>query len=277
MRTTEEMLTLIKKIAAEDDNIQAVLMSGSRANRDCPADPYQDFDIVYFVKDVTPYWDNMEWIREKFGMPSLLQKPESSQLMPPANDGNFVYLMIFPDGNRIDLSITASKYQDNGEPAIVLLDKTGYLPEIKINKAHWYIKRPSQKIFSDCCNEFHWCLNNVAKGIKREELSYTMEMLNHYVRDMLLMMLDWYAAVNHNFQISTGKNGKYYKKYLPEDLYLKFTKTYSDSEYEHIWEAAFTMLRLFGETARYVAEKLSFYYDESEEKGIETYMNQLRY
>ena len=46
MRTTEEMLNLILNIAKEDDNIRAVLMSGSRANPDCPKDTYQDFDIM---------------------------------------------------------------------------------------------------------------------------------------------------------------------------------------------------------------------------------------
>ena len=86
MRTTEEMLELILNIAKEDDNIRAVLMSGSRANPDCPKDKYQDFDVVYFVKDVTPYWDNMTWIEEKFGKPAIVQKPESMQLIAPDND-----------------------------------------------------------------------------------------------------------------------------------------------------------------------------------------------
>lgn len=85
--------------------------------------------------------------------------------------------MIFPDGNRIDLHITANPYIDDGEPAVVLLDKEKYLPEIEVQKDHWYVKKPEQKIFSDCCNEFHWCLNNVAKEIARDELSYAMEQL----------------------------------------------------------------------------------------------------
>lgn len=88
MRTTEEMLELIIKVAKEDPDIRAVLMSGSRANKDCPVDQYQDFDIVYFVKDVQPYWDNMAWREEKFGKPILVQKPDSIELIPPDNDGN---------------------------------------------------------------------------------------------------------------------------------------------------------------------------------------------
>ena len=218
MRTSEEMLDLILGVAKEDERIRAVTMGGSRANKDCPVDVYQDFDIVFFVKDVAPFWDNEEWIAEKFGKPALLHKPDSMELIPPANDGNYFYLMIFPDGNRIDLQFTSWPYDDDGEPMILLLDKDGTFPKIQIAEDHWYIKRPTAKQFADCCNEVHWCLNNVAKGIAREEVAYVMMMLN-FVREMLITMLEWYVGMNHDFMVSTGKCGKYFKKYLPENIY----------------------------------------------------------
>ena len=276
MRTTEEMLELIIKVAKEDPDIRAVLMSGSRANKDCPVDRYQDFDIVYFVKDVQPYWDNMAWIEEKFGKPILVHKPDSLELIPPDDDGNYIYLMLFADGNRIDLQFTASPYVDDGEPAVLLLDKDGTFPDIQVQEDFWYVRKPSQKHFADCCNEFHWCLNNVAKGIARDELSYAMKQLNEYVRDMLVLMLQWYVGTRFDFKVSAGKEGKYFKKYLPKDLYERFQKTYSDADYEHMWVAAFEMLYLFGNVARYVAEKLKFTYAEEEEQGIEQYMKMVK-
>lgn len=271
MRTTKEMTELILNIAKEDDRIRAVTLSGSRANKECPEDRYQDFDIIYFVKDVAPFWDNEQWINEKFGKPILMQKPESMELIPPDRDGNYVYLMIFPDGNRIDLTISAKPYSDNGEPTILLLDKDGTFPEITTTSARFHETCPTAKLFADCCNEFHWCLNNVAKGIAREELSYAMTAMNH-VRDMLILMLRWYAGAEHDFQISVGKCGKYFKNYLPGDLYERFCQTYSNADYESMWKAAFTMLDLFGDVARMVADKLNFVYDEEEEKGIEKYI-----
>lgn len=276
MRTTEEMLNLILNVAKEDERIRAVNMGGSRANKDCPPDIYQDFDVEFHVTDVAPFWDNEAWIEEKFGKPSLMQKPESMELIPPDNDGNYFYLMIFPDGNRIDLCITSAEYEDDGEPMLLLLDKDGTFPKIQIAEDFWYRKRPTQKLFADCCNEFHWCLNNVAKGIARDELSYAMEMFNHYVREMLIMMLEWYVGTNYDFQVSAGKLGKYLKKYLPEDIYRRFQKTYSDADYDNMWKAAFEMLYLFGDVAREVAAKLKFTYDEAEEQGIEHYMKQCR-
>lgn len=276
MRTPKEIIELILDTAREDDHIRAVLMTGSRSNPDCPSDIYQDFDIVYFVTDVEPYWDNTAWIESRFGRPSLVQKPESMEIIPPDRDGNYVYLMLFPDGNRIDLQITANPYVDDGEPAVLLLDKDGTFPQIQVKKDFWYVQKPDRKRFSDCCNEFHWCLNNVAKGIARDELSYAMEHLNHYVRDMLILMLNWYVGVDHHFSVSTGKKGKYLRKLLPPDLYDRFTRTYSDAAYEHMWEAAFEMLSLFGDAARHVARQLSYNYNEEEEQGIRNYMEQVK-
>ncbi len=275
MRTPEQMLEQILDIAKRDDRIRAVTLSGSRANKDCPVDVYQDFDVVFFVKDVMPFWDNEKWLEETFGKPSLLQKPESMKLIPPDNDGKFVYLMIFPDGNRIDLSITSQICELDGEPMILLLDKDGTFPQIKIAEDYWYVKRPTQKLFSDCSNEFHWCLNNVAKGIARDEVSYVMQMMT-YVRDMLILMLDWYVGTNYDFKVSTGKTGKYLKKYLPKSYYEQFIQTYPTAQSSAMWKAAFDSLSLFGDVARKVATKLDFSYNESEEKAIETYMKMVK-
>jgi len=96
------------------------------------------------------------------------------------------------------------------------------------------------------------------------------------VRKMLILMLEWYAGMNHDFRISTGKNGKYFKKYLPEAIYERYKATYSGAEYDAIWKAVFEALYLFGDVAREVAATFKFIYEEAEEKGIENYMKQVK-
>ena len=275
-RSTEEMMELILGVAKEDQRIRAVWMSGSRANPDTPKDKYQDFDVVFQVNDVDPYWDNDGWIEQSFGKPALMQKPESMGLIPPDGDGKFVYLMLFSDGNRIDLCITKEPFADNGEPVIVLLDKDGQIPAIKGTKAFWYVKPPTQKHFSDCCNEFYWCMNNVAKGIARDELSYAMKQFNEYVRNMLVQMLKWYVGVENDFAVSPGKEGKYFKKFLPTELYEAFRRTYSDADYEHLWAAVMEMISLFETAAKHVSTCMGFTYKEEERKAIEAYIESIR-
>lgn len=275
MRSEKEMMDLIIGVAQADERIRAVLMVGSRANPNAPKDKYQDYDITYYVKDVAPFYNNIEWIRQKFGKPLIMQLPEmmSLPLLPPDGDGHFTYLMIFDDGNRIDLSIEFRPYIDDGEPAITLLDKDGSLPHLPApSDKHWHIKPATQKLYADCCNEFWWCLNNVAKGIARDELPYAMRMFNIYVRDMLDQMVMWYIGMNTDFSASAGKMGKYFKKYLPSDLYAMYVKTYSDGDYGHFWDAIFTACDLFHTVTLQVAGHFGFTYNQSEEKGMRKYL-----
>ena len=60
MRSEQEMLELIVETARSDDRIRAVIMVGSRANPKARRDIFQDFDIVYLVKDVAPFRMNLE-------------------------------------------------------------------------------------------------------------------------------------------------------------------------------------------------------------------------
>jgi len=271
------MMDLIIGVAKADDRIRAVLMVGSRANPTAPRDKYQDYDITYFVKDIKPFYNNVEWIEKNFGKPAILQMPENMSLIPPEGDGHFTYLMIFDDGNRIDLSIEHTPYVDDGEPAIVLLDKDGTLPPLPApTDKHWHIKPPTEKLFADCCNEFWWCLNNVGKGIARDELPYAMKMFNDYVRDMLNKMIEWYIGVNTNFSVSAGKFGKYFKKHLPPDLYAMYSQTYSDSNYENLWASVFTACDLFHTAALRVAEYGGYVYNQREEDAMIKYLNRIK-
>lgn len=93
---------------------------------------------------------------------------------------------------------------------------------------------------------------------------------------MMILILEWYIGVQHNFNISSGKHGKYFKKYLSKDIYERFQATYTDADYEHMWKAVFEAFHLFGDVANVVAENLDYIYDEAKERGIENYMLQVR-
>jgi len=274
MRTETEMFDLILNAANADERIKAVVMVGSRANPDCPKDIYQDYDIIYSVDSVETFYNNLRWIEENFGEPSVMQLPELSThpLLIPENDGHFTYLMIFPDGNRIDLTVEKYPYIHNGEPAVILLDKKGLLPDIEVNPSFFYIKRPTSEMYHDTCNEFWWCLNNVAKGIARDELPYVMDMFSRYVRDMLNQMVEWYIGIKSDFNVSAGKMGKYYKRYLPVNLYEMYASTYPNSNYHNIWDSVLTACELFRLLALEVSSFLDYTYNKQEDENMMKYI-----
>jgi len=274
MRTAQEIMRLILTTAEEDERIRAVRLEGSRANPAAPKDKYQDFDISYYVADISPFYNNPAWVIEKFGEPLIMQMPEIMRY--PDGGGHFNYMMIYPDGNRIDLTFQHEKYVDNGEPSIILLDKdngNGFLPQLPTpSDAVYHIEKPTSLYFHSSCNEFWWCLNNVAKGLARDELPYTMNMLNTIVRGELHSMIEWYIGTTHGFNLSTGKDGRFFKRYMPPELYEKYAETYSDSNYENIYSSIVTMCDLFHTVATAVASHFGFAYKQDEEDGMRVYI-----
>ena len=277
MRSEKEILDLILDVARKDDRIRAVLMVGSRANPAAPEDPYRDYDITYVADDSSAFFNDPRWIEECFGRPCLMQMPDLMDPLPPDAGKHFAYLMMFGDGNRIDLTISEEPGIDEGEPAIILLDKDGILdlfpsPDDRI----WHVRAPSEKQYSDCCNEFWWCLNNVGKGLARDEIPYAMKMFGVIVRDMLDRMLGWYIGVDTGFSVSVGKFGKYYKRHLPEDMYSAYLMTYPSSKHEQIWDSVGVACDLFHKASLHVADQCGFSYNQGEEDAMRSYLRRIR-
>lgn len=278
MRDTKEMMELILNIAKSDEGIRGVLLNGSRANPNVAKDIYQDYDIAFIVTDVNTFTKDHSWI-DIFGSRLILQMPETMRY-PEGPPGCFTYLMLFTDGNRIDLSLvpTNSKVLEEYEGlTIKLLDKDGNLPEFPPpTDQEFWLKEPDELFFYSCCNNFWWCLNNVAKGIARDELAYVMNMLNLVVRPELHLMIGYYIGMKHSFNLSVGKDGKFYKHLLPQNLYQKYAATYSGSNYPDIWASIYTMCDLFHTLAIEVAKHFGFTYRQGEEDGSRIYLDMIK-
>ncbi|MEW6031126.1 MAG: aminoglycoside 6-adenylyltransferase [Chloroflexota bacterium] len=279
MRSEQEMLDLIVNTAKRDDRIRAVIMNGSRANPNARRDFFQDFDIVYLVTDVAPFWHNLEWIR-RFGEIMILQLPEDMRDPPPSNDGGFSYLMQFTDGNRLDLGIYPLEKLDERTQdslSLLLLDKDGIVkPFDPPSESGYLTKPPTAKAFFDCCNEFWWCCPYVAKGLWREEILYAKSMLDEVVREQLMKMLRWHIGVKTQFTRNPGKLGKYFKQYLEPELWELLQKTYADASYDNTWEAMFTMCSLFRRVALPVAEHFGFDYPHSDDQRVSAHLEHVR-
>jgi aminoglycoside 6-adenylyltransferase len=279
MRSEQTMLDLILDTARADERIRAAIMEGSRANPDASRDPFQDFDIVYFVTDMAPFIRNPDWI-QRFGELMILQMPEDMQDPPPSLDDGFGYLMQFTDGNRIDLGVfPLAKIPALMSASLVrpLLDKDGLLPpHAPANERDYYPKPPTAKAFANCCNEFWWVCPYVAKGLWREEFAYARTFLDPVVRDQLMKMLTWYIGVQTRFQVNPGKFGKYFQRYLEPELWELFLKTYAGGSYEQTWDALLAMGDLFRITALRVAEEFGFDYPQGDDQRVSAHLRHVR-
>lgn len=282
MRNENEILELILGIAKEDKRIRAVYMNGSRTNPHINKDVFQDYDIVFVVDETLSFLEDKDWIN-LFGEIAIVQEPDSKDF-GWGNDtymNFYTWLMLFKDGNRIDLrieikDIAKSNYLSD-TLTVKLLDKDNFLPEIPPanDKTHW-VQRPTKEEYLGCCNEFWWCLNNVAKGIARNQIPYVMRMYNDVVHTQLDKMIEYYIGIDNDFSISVGMWGKYFSEYLQVELYEMYLNTYSDSDIENLWNAIFTACDLFRHIATRVSEHLGYVYNTRDDDSIMLYMNNIK-
>ncbi|MDY7220825.1 aminoglycoside 6-adenylyltransferase [Halalkalibacterium halodurans] len=283
MRTEQEMMDAILTIAKKEERIRVVYMNGSRTNSNVPKDLFQDYDIVYVVTDIAPFIQEQQWLK-KFGEPLMIQEPDQLDAGIGINrdfSRRYAFLMLFTDGNRIDLTLqtkeTMREVYENDTLTVPLLDKDHCLPPIPPpSDSDYHVKEPTEGEFISCTNNFWWCLQNVAKGIWRDELPYAKQMFELTTRASLDEMVNWWIGLESDFQLSTGKLGKYFKKHLPPPYWAMYEATYANSDYEQMWESIFIACDLFRTLAKDVAAACSFTYPETDDRNMTDYLHRVK-
>ena len=277
MRTEQKMLDLILDFAWQDERVRVVAMNGSRANPNAPRDAFQDYDIVFAVTEMDSFLADDGWL-EFFGRRIIMQKPEGMELFPPDGKNRFSYLMLFEDGNRIDLSLMPlgelEHYLKEDSILRILLDKDGRVPAVpESNDKDYWIKRPTPGMFDDCCNEFWWLSTYVAKGLLRNELPYANAHLD-YMRNQLMTMLSWQVGLEKGFDFSIGKQFKYLQWHVSDATWQRLCATWNASSPTACNQALGRMLTLFREASQDVAERFGYAYPDYD-ANVTRYLSQL--
>ena len=282
MRSEEEMMALILGIAQEDARIRAVYLNGSRANPDIPRDCYQDYDVVYVVTETESFRADAHWI-SRFGDPMIVQMPDAldAGLGQPVNlTRSFGWLMLFSDGVRIDLHIETPDCLDaygTDTLTVSLLDKDGLLPALPpaSDRSHW-VRPPSAGEYAACCSDFWWCLNNVAKGILRDQLPYVMRMYHTVIHPRLDDLALWCAASRVAFSRTFGMWGKYLRQGLHDDEWSLYAASFAGGSYDELWSSIDAACTLFARLSQELAQKLGYPHIQADEVGMQAYLQEMR-
>ena len=263
MRAETEMLNRILQIA-KTIQVEAVAMSGSRTNSKALKDEFQDYDVVYIVDDLDNLTSDLSWL-EQFGKRLI----EQHVLL----DQRHLYLMLFEDGNRIDLTLCPKEHikewVDSEAEFIVLEDKKGLFESYSPSPKRFWIHPATETDFENSCNEFWWVSAYVVKGICRKQVIYATDHLYGICQQELLKILAW-QVVSDRGAVDIGKNYKYLFHYLPAEKENEFSNLLDFSSLDKITQSLFATMELFHEEAQFLAQKMGFDYDkEVAEKMIE--------
>ena len=263
MRAETEMLDLILQ-TAKTLQVKAVAMSGSRTNQNAPKDEFQDYDVVYVVDDFDNLMSDLSWL-DYFGKRIIEQEV--------VLDHRRLYLMLFEDGNRIDLTLCPKEHiqewVDSEAEFIVLEDKKGLFESYSPSPKRFWIHPATETDFEKTCNEFWWVSAYVVKGICRKQVIYATDHLYCICQQEFLKILAWQVASNRGV-VDIGKNYKYLFNYLPTEKEKEFSDLLDFSSIDKITQSLLATMQLFHREAQRLAQKLGFDYDkEVAEKMIQ--------
>ena len=270
MRTEPEILDLIFQ-TAKVLQVEAVAMSGSRTNPKSPKDEFQDYDVIYVVDDLDNLTSDLSWL-DQFGTRII----EQHNIL-----GNRrLYLMLFEDGNRIDLTLCPKDHiQDWVESEAdftVLEDPKGLFVPHSPSPERFWTSPASETDFEKACNEFWWVSAYVVKGICRKQLLYATDHLYGICQQEFLKVLAWQVAADKG-TIDIGKNYKYLFNYLPAEKEKEFSNLLDFSNIEKLTQSLFATMTLFHQEAQAFSLKTGFPYDkETAEKMIQYAKERLR-
>lgn len=254
MRTETEMMNLILQIA-NALNVDAVALSGSRINQKVQTDEFQDYDVVYIVDDIDNLTSDLSWL-DQFGKRIIEQEVSLGNRR--------LYLMLFEDGNRIDLTLCPKshiqEWVDSEAGFTVLEDEKGLFEPYSPSLGRYWTNPARAIDFEKSCNEFWWVSAYVVKGICRKQVIYSTNHLYGICQQELLKILAWQVTSDRG-TVDIGKNYKYLFNYLPIDKEKEFSALLDFSSLDKITQSLFATMQLFHQEAQYLAQKMDFDYD----------------
>lgn len=254
MRTEKEMMNLILQIA-DTIEVEAIALSGSRTNPRAPKDEFQDYDVVYIVDNLEDLISDLSWL-DQYGNRLIEQHNRLGHRR--------LYLMLFEDGNRIDLTLcpkeSIQEWVDSEANFEVIKDDKGLFEAYQPNSKRYWTAPPTEEDFAATCNEFWWVSAYVVKAIRRNQLIYATDHLYGICQQELLKVLAWQVASDKGI-VDIGKNYKHLFHYLPAEKEKVFSPLLDLSSIEKVGQSLFATMKLFDGEAQELAQKMGFAYD----------------
>ncbi|MFA4868870.1 MAG: AadS family aminoglycoside 6-adenylyltransferase [Pedobacter sp.] len=277
----KEKLETIIDWSKSNKDIRTVLLTSSLVNPLAPIDEYSDLDIELVFEDNAKYISSKDWIH-LFGNPiAMIEENESS-----FDDKHAMKMVLYDDYIKVDFKLYSVpnflQQVDQNELCEdwdigykVLIDKDDITKNMK-EATHQVsiIKKPTEQKFKQLLNDFWWDTTYVAKCLARDEIFYAKFMMESNIRtDYIIPLIEWHIANQHDWNITTNKYGRLFKKYLTSEIWEKIERTFSGKNINENWNALFAMADLVSEIGTDLSEKLGYEYPFKLETDIRKYLN----
>ena len=256
----EALLAAVTDWGRERGDVRAVLVVGSRARADTPADQWSDTDVVLVVDDPAPYLASAEWLGA-FGRP-LLTFVEPTAVGPFAERR-----VLFETGLEVDFALlpvaAAGRMAEDPEGMAVLrrgfrvlVDTLGLEATLRKSGAQPPAAgRPDQAALDQLTHDFWYHLVWAAKKLRRGELWVATQTCNCYVKGLLVTLLGWHTTAARPLA-DTWHGGRFLERWADPQALAALRDAYAGYDAAEVAQALWATAELFERLERECAERL---------------------
>lgn len=211
----EGLLARVVERARSDPAIHAVVLLGSRAREERPADEWSDTDLILVVDDADAFLADAGW-------PAHLGAVAIS-FLEATGHGRRERRVLFADGTDLDLvpvgvaeldGVLAEAAPDVlGRGYRILLDKAGRLSGLAEIVGRGQARReewpPALVEFENVAGDVWYHAVWVARKLRRGELWVAVDCINAYLSQRLLRIVEWQAIASGDGEADRWHGGRF--------------------------------------------------------------------
>ena len=265
----------IAEWAAEEDNIRAVAIVGSRARVDVPADEWSDLDVVLIAQDPSTILARDDWARA-FGPLKL------TFLEPTALRNGWERRVLYEDGTDVDFSVVPLEVTDAADAIGVaargiriLLDKDGELTRRFSGLGQPPPPAPpDQDALRELASDFFYHAVWAARKLRRGEVFTAKRCSDGYLDWLLVRILEWHARAQDP-SVDTWHTGRFLERWADARAVAELGETYARYDAADVRRALFARMDFFRRYARETAKLLDLAYPADEDEFATNLVEQI--
>jgi aminoglycoside 6-adenylyltransferase len=249
-RRVGEFLEDVASWAGAQGDVRAVLLVGSQARLETPADALSDVDLVLFVDDPEGYLRDADWVRS-------FCEPLLTFLEPTAVGGFEERRVLFRDGLEVDFSILPAVIAKEPPPeADAVLARGFFIVYDGIGLAAPDAARPTpappptQERLDHLSNDFWYHLLWGAKKLRRGELLLAKQVCDCYLTERIVQLVRWRAHDQ-----DTWHGYRFFERWAGAETPETLKLTFAQYDAEDIGRALRAKGELFGGLEHDVVER----------------------
>jgi aminoglycoside 6-adenylyltransferase len=280
----EDLLARFVEWAKKEDAVRALLVLGSRAREDHPADEWADLDLLLLVRDPQPILSETRWLDSI--APYLLTFVE-----PTAVAGQSERRVLFEGMYDVDVSVIPLHLANllaNEPPRELLFDVFGRGHRLVLDKDNLeatltsalrglgskpILPPPSEEEYIQAVDDFLYHVVWTAKHLRRGELFWAKRSLDCRLTPLVLQMLEWHSRAERGQDYDTWFRGRFLEEWADPKWTAGLREASARYDEADLKAGLLSIFAMFELVATETSEKLGLPYPEDEGKEIKKWLD----